>query len=48
MVRINEPKTDMPIGGLNSFRSKTKRSSRIKFSNSEAPGHAVLAAKIKS
>ena len=47
MIRISGPKNKMPIGGLNSSSSKTNRTSRIKISNLEAPGLAVLAPKDK-
>ena len=47
MIRISDPKNEMPIGGLNSSSSKTNRTSRIKNSNLEAPGLAVLAPKDK-
>ena len=45
--RISEPKTDIPIEGLNSSSSKTNRRRRIKVSNLEASGHAVSAPEIK-
>ena len=44
VIRVSDPKTDMPIGGLNSSSSKNMRT---KVSNSKAPGHAVSAPKIK-
>ena len=39
----SEPKTEMPIVGLNSSSSKTNRTSGIKVSNLEASGQAVSA-----
>ena len=45
VIRASEPKSEMPIGGLNSSSSKTNRTKRIKISNLEASGHAVSALK---
>ena len=45
VIRVSEPKTKMPIEGLNSSSSKANCSRRITVSNLEAPGNAVLAAK---
>ena len=45
VIRVSEPKSEMPIGGLNSSSSKTNRTKRIKISNLEASGHAVSALK---
>ena len=42
VIRVSVPKTEMPIGDLNDFNSKTSRRRRMKVSNLEAPGHAVL------
>ena len=47
VIQVSEPKTEMPIGGLNSSTSKTNRMRRIKVSNLEACGHAVSAPKNK-
>ena len=43
VIRVSEPKNEMPILGLNSFRSKTNHTKGIKLSNLEAPGHALSA-----
>ena len=45
VIRVSEPKPEMPVGGLNSSGSKTNRTRRIKVSNLEASGHAVSAPK---
>ena len=45
VIRVSLPKTEIPIGGLNSSSSKTKRTSEIKLSNLEASGQTVLALK---
>ena len=42
VTRVSEPKTEMPIGGLNRTSSKTNCWRRIKLSNLEAPENAVL------
>ena len=47
VIRVSEPKTEMPIVGLNSFSSKTNGTGRIKLSNLEASGHALSALKNK-
>ena len=47
VIRVSEPKTETPIGGLNSSSSKTKRTRGIKVSNLEASGHALSALKNK-
>ena len=47
LIRVSKPKTEMPIGGLNSSSSKINHRRRIKVSHVEAPGHAVSAPKIK-
>ena len=47
VILVSEPRTEMPIEGLNSSSSKTNRRRRIKVSNWEAPGRAVSAPKIK-
>ena len=46
-MRASEPKTEIPIGSLNSSGSKTNRTRRIKVSKLEASGHAVSALKNK-
>ena len=48
VIRVSEPKTEMPIVALNSLSSKTNRIRRIKVSNLEAFGHALSALKNKS
>ena len=45
--RVSKPKTEMPIGSLNSSSSKTNRSSGRKVSILEAFGQAVSAPKKK-
>ena len=47
VMRVSEPKTEMPIVGLNSSSSKTNRTSGIEVSNLEASGQAVSAPKNK-
>ena len=47
MIRVSEPKKEMPIGGLNNSSSKTNRKRRIKVSNLEVSGRAVSAPKNK-
>ena len=47
VIRVSEPKTETPIGSLNSSSSKTNRTRGIKVSNLEASGHAVSALKNK-
>ena len=47
MIRVSEPKTEMPIGVLNSSSTKTNRKRRIKVSNLEASGHAASVPKNK-
>ena len=47
VIRVSEPKTEMPIVGLNSSRSKTNRTSGKKVLNFEASGQAVSAPKNK-
>ena len=46
VIKVSAPKTEMPIGGLNSSSSKINHR-RIKVPNLEVPGHAVLAPKMK-
>ena len=46
VIRVSKPKTETPIGGLNSSSSKTNRSMGIKLLNLVASGHAVSALKI--
>ena len=46
VIRVSEPKTEMPIGGLNTS-SKTNRTRGINVSNLEASGQAVSAPKTK-
>ena len=46
VIRVSEPEPEMPVAGLNSSNWKTNRTSTIKVSNLEAPGHAVSAPKI--
>ena len=45
VIQVSEPKTEMPIGGLNTSSSKTNRTKGIKLSNLEASGHALSALK---
>ena len=45
VIRVSEPKNEMPIVGLNSSSSKTNGTRGIKLSNLEAPGHALSALK---
>ena len=47
VIRVSEPKTEMPTGDLNSSSSKSNRRSRIKVLNLEALVHAVSAHKNK-
>ena len=47
VIRVSEPKTEVPIGGLNSSSSKANCSRRIEVSNLEAPGNAASAPKFK-
>ena len=47
VIRVSEPKTEMPNVGLNSSSSKINRTSGIKVSNLKASGQAVLALKNK-
>ena len=47
VIRVSEPKSEMPIVGLNRSRSKTNSTRRIKLSNLEASGHALSALKNK-
>ena len=47
VIRVFEPKTEMPILGLNSFSSKTNCTRGIKLSNLEAFGQTVSASKNK-
>ena len=47
VMRVSEPKTETPLGGLSSSSSKTNGTRGIKVSNLEASGHAVLALKNK-
>ena len=48
VIRVSEPKTEMPNLGLNSSSSKPNRTRGIKVSNLEASGHALSALKNKS
>ena len=48
VIRVFEPKTEMPIRGSNTSSSKTNRTRGIKVLNLEATGHAVSASKNKS
>ena len=41
VIRVSEPKTEMPVGGLNSSSSKTNFSRRILVLNLEAAGNVV-------
>ena len=41
VVRVSEPKTEMPILGLNSSSLKTNRTRGIKLSNLEAFGQDI-------
>ena len=45
VIRVSEPKNEMPIVGLNSSSSKTNGTRRIKLSNLEASVHALSALK---
>ena len=45
VIWVSEPKTEVPIVGLNSSSSKTNHTRGIKVLNLEASGHAVLALK---
>ena len=47
VIRVFEPKTEMPIVDLNSSSSKTNRTRGIKVSNLEASGQVVPAPKSK-
>ena len=47
VIRVSEPKAEMPIGGLSSSNSKTSCRRRTKVLNSEALGNAVSAPKFK-
>ena len=47
VIRVSEPKSEMPIVALNSSSSKTNGTRRIKLSNLEASGHALSALKNK-
>ena len=47
VMRVSEPKNEMPIVGLNSSSSKTNSTRRIKVSNLEASEHALSALKNK-
>ena len=47
IIRVSEPKTEMPIAGLNSSSSKTNCTRGIKVSILEASGQAVSALKNK-
>ena len=47
VIRVSEPKTEMPIVALNSSSSKTNRTRGIKVSNIEASGQALSAPKNK-
>ena len=47
VIRVSEPKPEMPIEGLNSSSWKTNCSRRITFSNLEAPGNAGSAPKFE-
>ena len=46
VIRISEPKTEMPFVGLNSFSLKADRTSGIKVSNLERSGQAFQLPKI--
>ena len=46
VIRVFKPKTEMPIGGLNSSGWKTNRLRSIKVLNLKASGHELLASKI--
>ena len=47
VMRVSEPKTEMPIRSLHTSSLKTNRRMRIKVLNLEVPGHAISALKIK-
>ena len=47
MIRVSEPKNEIPLVGLNSSSSKTNGTRRIKLSNLEASGNALSALKNK-
>ena len=47
VIRVSEPKTEMPIEGSKSSSSNTNRPRGVKVSNLEASGQAVSAPKNK-
>ena len=47
VIRVSEPKNEIPIVALTSPSSKTNRTRGIKVSNLEASGHALSALKNK-
>ena len=47
VIRVSEPKNEMPIVALNSSSSKTNGTRGIKVLNLEASGHALFALKNK-